>query len=148
MNIKAILKALFAVTVWGASFVATKISFGDFLILISTVNWAVFSTLSRSGLKKHPATLMMFYVMAIGWFFTTLLFLTTNGLGEIGSLTLVGWMGVAFLSVFCSELAYIAWYDALKALTAAQTGVFLYIEHWSLSSLHSSSWENPLPWHP
>jgi len=26
MNIKAILKALFAVTVWGASFVATKIS--------------------------------------------------------------------------------------------------------------------------
>jgi len=25
-------------------------------------------------------------------------------------------------------LAYIAWYDALKALTTAQTGVFLYIE--------------------
>jgi len=25
-------------------------------------------------------------------------------------------------------LAYLAWYDALKALTTAQTGVFLYIE--------------------
>src|ERR1041385_5313269 len=28
---------------------------GDFLVLISAINWAVFSTLSRSGLKKHPS---------------------------------------------------------------------------------------------
>ena len=101
---------------------------GDVLILISAINWAVFSALSRRGLKSHPANLMMFYVMAIGWFFTTLLFLTTNGFAEIGSLTLRGWTGVAFLGVFCSGLAYIAWYGALKALTTAQTGVFLYIE--------------------
>ena len=37
-------------------------------------------------------------------------------------------MAVAFLGVFCSGLAYIAWYDALKVLTTAQTGVFLYLE--------------------
>ena len=30
---------------------------GDLLVMISAVNWAVFSTLSRPGLKKHPATL-------------------------------------------------------------------------------------------
>ena len=30
--------------------------------------------------------------------------------------------------MFCSGLAYIAWYDALQALSTAQTGVFLYIE--------------------
>ena len=47
---------------------------------------------------------------------------------EISDLTFNGWMGVAFLGIFCSGLAYIAWYDALKALTTAQTGVFLYIE--------------------
>ena len=35
---------------------------------------------------------------------------------------------MAFLGVFCSGLAYIAWYDALQALSAAQTGAFLYIE--------------------
>jgi len=43
---------------------------GDILILISAVNWAVFSALSRRGLKSHPASLMMFYVMSFGWFFT------------------------------------------------------------------------------
>jgi len=101
---------------------------GDILILISAVNWAVFSALSRGGLKSHPASQMMFYVMAFGWLFTSILFLPTQGFAEIFTLTVNGWIGIAFLGIFCSGLAYIAWYDALKALTTAQTGVFLYIE--------------------
>lgn len=101
---------------------------GDVLILISAVNWAVFSALSRRGLKSHSASLMMFYVMSFGWLFTSVLFITATGFQEIRSLTFVGWMAVAFLGIFCSGLAYIAWYDALKALTTAQTGVFLYLE--------------------
>jgi drug/metabolite transporter (DMT)-like permease len=101
---------------------------GDILILISAVNWAVFSALSRRGLRSHPASLMMFYVMSFGWLFTSFLFLAAKGFTEIGNLTFRGWLGVAFLGIFCSGLAYIAWYDALKALTTAQTGVFLYIE--------------------
>ncbi len=101
---------------------------GDVLVLISAVNWAVFSALSRRGLKSHPASLMMFYIMLLGWAFTTLLFLTTSGLSEIPSVTSTGWVAVGFLGIFCSGLAYIAWYDALQALSTAQTGVFLYIE--------------------
>lgn len=101
---------------------------GDVLILISAVNWAVFSAVSRRGLKTHPASLMMFYVMSSGWLFTTILLLTTTSFAEIGNLTVNGWMGIAFLGVFCSSLAYIAWYDALKALTTAEAGAFLYIE--------------------
>ena len=101
---------------------------GDFLILISALNWAVFSVLSRRGLRSHPATRMMFFVMTLGWGFTSLLFFGGPGLNEIPRLTLNGWLGMAFLGVFCSGLAYIAWYDALQALSAAQTGVFLYIE--------------------
>lgn len=101
---------------------------GDVLILISAVNWSVFSALSRRGLRSHPASLMMFYVMSFGWLFTSLVFLTTQGYTEIHDLTFKGWMGVIFLGVFCSGLAYIAWYDALQALSTPQTGVFLYIE--------------------
>ena len=129
-----ILLAFFGVLVVVSKGETTSISIGKFgapgdvLILISAINWAVFSALSRRGLKSHPASLMMFYVMSFGWLFTSLLFLPTNGFAEISKLTLHGWMAVAFLGVFCSGLAYIAWYDALKALTTAQTGVFLYIE--------------------
>jgi drug/metabolite transporter (DMT)-like permease len=101
---------------------------GDFLILISAVNWAVFSTLSRRGLQRHPATRMMFYVMGFGWLFSSLLFFSGPGIGELYHLPWDGWLGIGFLGVFCSGLAYIFWYDALKTLPVAQTGAFLYLE--------------------
>ena len=101
---------------------------GDVLILISTLNWAIFSALSRSGLKRHPSTLMMFYVMSFGWLFTTLLFFAGSGIREITSIPWDGWVAITFLGIFCSGVAYIFWYDALKVLPVAQTGAFLYLE--------------------
>jgi drug/metabolite transporter (DMT)-like permease len=101
---------------------------GDFLILVSAPNWAVFSVLSRRGLQKYPATLMMFYVMAFGWLFSSVLFFVQGGLNQIGHIPWDGWAGIAFLGIFCSGLAYIFWYDALQALPVAQTGAFLYLE--------------------
>jgi drug/metabolite transporter (DMT)-like permease len=101
---------------------------GDFLVLISAPNWAVFSALSRSGLKKHPSTLMMFYVMSFGWIFTSILFFLTSGIRQIASIPGNGWTAILFLGVFCSGIAYIFWYDALKVLPVAQTGAFLYLE--------------------
>jgi drug/metabolite transporter (DMT)-like permease len=101
---------------------------GDFLVLISAPNWAVFSALSRSGLKKHPATLMMFYVMTFGWLFTSVLFFASSGISQVRSIPSDGWIAILFLGVFCSGIAYIFWYDALKVLPVAQTGAFLYLE--------------------
>jgi drug/metabolite transporter (DMT)-like permease len=101
---------------------------GDFLVLLSAPNWAVFSALSRRGLYLFPATRMMLYVMGLGWLFSTALLITGPGLGEIEQLTLDGWLGIGFLGVFCSGLAYIFWYDALQALPVAQAGAFVYLE--------------------
>jgi drug/metabolite transporter (DMT)-like permease len=101
---------------------------GDFLILISTLNWAIFSALSRPGLKKHPSTLMMFYVMSFGWLFTSILFFAGSGIREVFSIPWDGWVAITFLGIFCSGVAYIFWYDALKVLPVAQTGAFLYLE--------------------
>jgi drug/metabolite transporter (DMT)-like permease len=119
---------------------------GDFLILISAPNWAVFSILSRKGLQRYPAAWMMFYVMLTGWLLSTLAWLVEagkqeNGLwgwqgwatiqaawADFGQLSWQGWLAIAILGLLASGLAYIAWYDALKAISAAQVGVLLYIE--------------------
>ena len=101
---------------------------GDIMILISAPNWALFSILSSRGLKKYPATQMMFYVMAIGWLFTSILFFSTGNISDIGHITTTSLMGVGFLGILCSGLAYIAWYDGLQALPATQIGAFLYLE--------------------
>lgn len=101
---------------------------GDFLILISSVNWAVFSILSRHGLKKHPSTRMTFWVMTIGWLITSVAFFAQGKTAEITMLDSRGWWAMIFLGIFTTGLAYIAWFDALSQLPAAQTGAFLFLE--------------------
>jgi drug/metabolite transporter (DMT)-like permease len=102
---------------------------GDFLILISAVNWAVFTVLSRRGLLRNRATRMMFYAMFAGWIFITIWILGFGpGLKEIGTLSARGWSAVIGLGVFGSGFAYIMYYDALRVLPASQLGVFLNLE--------------------
>lgn len=103
-------------------------TYGDFLILISSVNWAVFSILSRQGLKQHPSTRMTFWVMTIGWLITAVAFIAGGRYTEIQSLNARGWTALIFLGIFTTGLAYIAWFDALGQLPAAQTGAFLFVE--------------------
>ena len=102
---------------------------GDMLILISSVNWAVYTILSRRELARHPAARMMFYVMLLGWLLTCVwIFGFGPGLGEIHNLDSKGWLAIIALGVFGSGLAYIAWYDALREIPASQLGVFINIE--------------------
>jgi drug/metabolite transporter (DMT)-like permease len=101
---------------------------GDILILISALNWAVFSILSSRGLKKYQPAQMMFFVMTIGWLFTSILFFTGGGFGDIRHITWTSFLGICFLGIFCSGLSYVAWYDGLQALSATQIGVFIYLE--------------------
>jgi drug/metabolite transporter (DMT)-like permease len=104
-------------------------TFGDLLIFISALNWAVYTILSRRELARHPAARMMFYVMLLGWLFTNIwIFGFGPGLSEIGQLTTRGWGAILVLGVFGSGLAYIAFYDALQALPASQLGAFFNIE--------------------
>lgn len=102
---------------------------GDLLVFISAPNWAIYTILSRRGLTRHPATRMMFFVMLMGWLFTSVwIFGFGPGLGEIGHLDPLGWGAILGLGIFGSGLAYIAYYDALQVLPASQLGVFLNIE--------------------
>jgi len=101
---------------------------GDILILISAPNWAVFSVLSRRGLQNQSATRMLFFVMSFGWIFTSIWLVAAGRLQDFAHLSTGGWIAVLFLGIFCSGLAYIFWYDALKAIPASQVGSLLYLE--------------------
>ncbi|GMV34392.1 MAG: EamA/RhaT family transporter [Chloroflexi bacterium] len=112
-----------------ASLAAGKFgAIGDLLILISALNWAVFSTLSRRGLRERPSAMLTLWVMTFGWLFTSVAFFASRGYAEIPALDSRGWQALIYLGVFTTGLAYIAWFDALAQLPAAQTGAFLFIE--------------------
>jgi drug/metabolite transporter (DMT)-like permease len=101
---------------------------GDLLALASSLNWAIFSVASKPLLKRLPPTLMMAYVMLLGWVFVLPFFAAAQGWSEISQLSLAGWLALAFLGIACSGLAYIFWYDALAQFDASQVAAFIYLE--------------------
>ncbi|MBT3240669.1 MAG: DMT family transporter [Chloroflexi bacterium] len=101
---------------------------GDFLILLSAINWAVFSILARRLLKKYESSLALFYIMGFGWFFTSISFIYNKGFLELTNLDQNGWTSVLFLGIGATGLAYIAWFDGLKVVPAAVAGSFIYLE--------------------
>jgi len=101
---------------------------GDILVLISALNWAIFSVLSRPGTQRFPVTQMTLFVMGFGWLFISIQFIAIRGWTEIPNVTINGWLAIAFLGILCSGLGYVFWYDGLQAIPASQVGVFLNFE--------------------
>jgi drug/metabolite transporter (DMT)-like permease len=113
---------------WGEVMSGKFGGIGDFLMLISAVNWAVFSALSKPGLRHLHPTQMIFWVLVWGWTFTTLWLWFQRGWQPFFALSTMGWVSLVFLGVFCSGLAYLFWYDGLEAVPVVQVGAFLYFE--------------------
>jgi drug/metabolite transporter (DMT)-like permease len=113
---------------WAALAAGSFGSFGDLLVSLSTITWAVFSVASRKALQRHAAAPMMLYVMAGGWVMSAVPWALAGGLGRVALLQPTGWAAIAFLGILCSGLAYIFWYDALRVLPTARVGSLLYLE--------------------
>jgi drug/metabolite transporter (DMT)-like permease len=101
---------------------------GDFLALASALNWAIFTVISKPVLKRLHPTLMIAFVMAIGWIFVLPFLISAQGWNEFSRLSMSGWIAVVFLGIFCSGIAYIFWYDALAQIDASQVAAFIYLE--------------------
>jgi drug/metabolite transporter (DMT)-like permease len=117
---------------------------GDLYFLLSAVNWAVFTVLSRRVLREDASmentgassnsevvrrslTSMMF-VMGFGWLISLIWFAVEGDYSGLTRIDLQGIWALLFLGVACSGLAYIFWYQALGIVEATQAGMFLYFE--------------------
>jgi drug/metabolite transporter (DMT)-like permease len=113
---------------------------GDILIIISAINWALFTVLSKRVIHssegsqtqdqiggRNPIRVIL-VVMGFGWVFCLPWAIIDGGWQGLAVLDGRGWAALIFLGVACSGLAYLLWYYALDALSAAQTGVFHYIQ--------------------
>ena len=101
---------------------------GDFLMLLSSLNWALFTVLSKRMMGKLSPTLMVTYVMIFGWLAVLPLWAGARGWLDLPHLTAAGWGSVLFLGLLCSGVAYAFWYDALAVAGATQVATFLYLE--------------------
>lgn len=101
---------------------------GDLLLLLSAINWAAFSIISRPLLQRYSAARFTFYTMLFGWLIICIPFLAGARWQELSRLDAGGWVGILYLGALCSALGYIFYNDGLKLLPASQVGAFLYLQ--------------------
>ncbi len=101
---------------------------GDFLILLSTVNWAVYSVLGHATIKRLGPARATAGAMLFGWLMLAPFFLASQGWRELPHLSAVGWTAVLFLGIGCSGLGYLFWYGALERIEVSRVAAFLYLE--------------------
>lgn len=111
----------------GHSFEFT-LSIGFLLMILSTLNWAVYSILLKKLRIPYPALVVTFYMSLIGFLLTTPFIIRNRGWGSVSLLTLAEWAHLFFLAIFVSGIGYWYWGKALEVLDASKVSMFLYLE--------------------
>lgn len=101
---------------------------GDLMILASTVNWAIYTTMGRDTLKRVGSARTVTAAMFMGCAMLVPFFVGAAGWQEYRHLSSASVIAVAFLGVGCSGLGYWFWYAALERIEATQVAAFLYVE--------------------
>jgi drug/metabolite transporter (DMT)-like permease len=101
---------------------------GDLLILLSTLNWAIYSvvghpTIRRLGPRRATSGAMLFGSLMLVPFF-----LAERGWRQIPRMSLTSWGALLFLAIGCSALGYLFWYGALERLEVSRVASLLYAE--------------------
>ncbi|MDC7771005.1 DMT family transporter [Priestia megaterium] len=104
------------------------INVGYLLMILSTLNWAIYSVLLKRLHIQLPSLVVTFYMCLIGFTLTTPFLVRNRGWEIMPFLTSVEWAHLLFLGVFVSGVAYWYWAKALEVLEASQVSVFLYLE--------------------
>ena len=103
-------------------------TFGDFLILVSALTWTAFTVGGRGFLSRFSPLAAITPIIILGSFITLPFTLLKWEWNHLFQLSLVAWVSVLFLGIFCSGLAYLFWYRALEEKDSSIVGVYLYLE--------------------
>ena len=103
-------------------------TFGDLLVLCSSLTWAAFTVGGRGFLSRFSPLASIAPIMMMGCLMAFLVSSLREGWGFLFHLSLAAWMGILFLGIFCSGLAYYFWYSALGKRDSSLIGMYLYLE--------------------
>jgi len=102
--------------------------FGDLLVLTSALAWTTFTVLGKGFISRFTPLSAVTVIMVSGFFIILPLSLLKGGWSTLLHLSLPAWMGIFFLGIFCSGLAYLLWYSALGKKDSSVVGTYLYLE--------------------
>lgn len=101
---------------------------GDLLIILGLLIEAGYNVRGKALLAKHSPLLItsasivgstIFWAPMVGWEFLS---------GSWYRLSLLDWIGVIWLALFCTILAYLAWFQALSKIDANKAASTLFMQ--------------------
>jgi len=102
--------------------------FGDLLVLTSALAWTTFTVGGKGFLSRYTPLSTVTAVMISAAFIVLPLNILKGEWDKLLYLSLSTWMGILFLGIFCSGLAYLFWYSALEKKDSSIVGMYLYLE--------------------
>lgn len=101
-----------------------SLSWGDLYLLGCVFCWAIYTLLSKrvvETLSPLAATTYACLVGTVALFFVAL----PRGLGQLGQLSPLAWLGLIFLGYFSSAIAFNWYNEGLMTLGAARAAIFI-----------------------
>ncbi|MFA5517362.1 MAG: DMT family transporter [Desulfuromonadales bacterium] len=98
---------------------------GDLLMLGAVAAWIGYTLLAEDLTRRYPGLPLTMRIMAVGAATLLPLALIEAAFLPFGRPSVASWSGVAFLGVFCSALAYLAWNRAIPALGVTRTNALI-----------------------
>lgn len=124
----AIIGVLLVTTTRSGQSFQFALNIGFLLMILSTLNWAVYSVLLKSLKIPYSPLLITFYLSLFGLILTTPFIIRNRGWVSLSFLTSKEWAHLLFLGIFVSGIAYWYWGKALEVLEASKVSMFLYLE--------------------
>lgn len=101
---------------------------GDLLIVLSTINWAIYSVVGHRTIRALGPRRATSGAMLFGTLMLTPFFVAKRGWEELPRLTSNGWIALLFLALGCSAFGYLCWYSALERIEVSRVAALLYAE--------------------
>ncbi|MBZ4654261.1 MAG: hypothetical protein JG781_1600 [Peptococcaceae bacterium] len=99
---------------------------GDFLILITGISWAIYSTSVKKLLDCYPVTSVLAYCTFAGTIFLAPLVLLEYPV-NLAAVDFWGWLNIVYMGLMASTLAYLLWNAGLAKVPAVTAGAYLYL---------------------
>ncbi len=101
--------------------------YGNFLILLSGISYAISSIITKKGLERKKPLQILGFSSLLGFIVLSLLSLFENPLNVIINLSIETWLAIVLLTIFPSFIALLFWYEAMINEDISRLVLFIYL---------------------
>lgn len=113
---------------WHTLFQGDLVNWGNILVLLSAVVWAVYTVLTRKLVVDRPPILIAGGMLFFGWLFSMPVWIFEEGWLEIPQINSEAWIALLCVGIFSTAVTYLLYSHALKLAPASRLSAIQNIE--------------------